>query len=98
MLIAWQVRACHLSLVEDCSHRLWNALGKLRGTQSFLPFPDNLCAQVVDYFMRTKSGGTDGYGSQMLMIPELKLGIIVLANLAGHATSPSQASDVLEVY
>jgi len=32
------------------------------------------------YYVLAKGGAIDGYGSQMMFVPELKLGWIVLAN------------------
>ena len=43
------------------------------------------------YWLRTKRGDVDGYASEMIMVPELKLGIVTLSNVVEHAQSAAQA-------
>ena len=42
--------------------------------------------------IRTKRGDVNGYASEMIMVPELKLGIVVLANIMEHAQDAAQAA------
>ena len=44
-----------------------------------------------DYMIRTKRGDVNGYASELIMVPELKLGIVVLANVMEHAQDAAQA-------
>jgi len=43
--------------------------------------------KVGDYMIRTKRGDVFGYASEIIMVPELKLGIIVLSNCVEHAAN-----------
>lgn len=38
-----------------------------------------------DYFLKTKRGDVNGYATEILMIPEYKLGMLVLTNIVEHA-------------
>eukprot|EP01087_Luapelamoeba_hula_P017704 TRINITY_DN5608_c0_g1_i1.p1 TRINITY_DN5608_c0_g1~~TRINITY_DN5608_c0_g1_i1.p1 ORF type:complete len:531 (-),score=78.18 TRINITY_DN5608_c0_g1_i1:49-1641(-) len=44
-----------------------------------------------DYLLRTKQGDVNGYSSEIIMVPELTFGIVVLANTEFHAASYAQA-------
>jgi len=46
--------------------------------------------KVGKYTLRTKRGDVDGYASELIMIPELKLGWVVLANMVEHAQDTAQ--------
>ena len=41
--------------------------------------------KIGDYMIRTKRGDVDGYASEIIMIPELKVGIVVLSSMVEHA-------------
>ena len=43
------------------------------------------------YWLRTKRGDVPGYASEIMMVPELKLGIVALSNVVEHAQSAAQA-------
>lgn len=42
---------------------------------------------INGHWVRTKSGGIDGYSSHIAMVPELKLGMAVLTSLSGIQAS-----------
>eukprot|EP00808_Paulinella_micropora_P014436 g10109.t1 len=44
-----------------------------------------------DYMLRTKRGDVEGYASELIMVQELKLGFVVLANVMEHAQAAAQA-------
>jgi CubicO group peptidase (beta-lactamase class C family) len=46
--------------------------------------------RIGDYMLRTKRGDVDGYASEIIMIPELKLGFVVLASEVEHAQYAAQ--------
>lgn len=46
--------------------------------------------RIGDYMIRTKRGDVDGYASEIIFVPELKLGIVVLANIVEHAQDAAQ--------
>ena len=46
--------------------------------------------KVGRYTLRTKRGDVDGYASELIMIPELRLGWVVLANTVEHAQDTAQ--------
>jgi len=41
--------------------------------------------RIGDYMVRSKRGDVDGYASEIVMIPELKVGLVVLSNMVEHA-------------
>jgi hypothetical protein len=47
--------------------------------------------RLGDYWLHTKMGDVSGYSAEVIMVPELKLGIVVLANLEEHASAPAEA-------
>ena len=51
--------------------------------------------RIGDYMIRTKRGDVKGYASELIMVPELKLGIVVLANQVEHAQYAAQRSILL---
>ena len=46
--------------------------------------------KLGNYMLRTKRGDVDGYASEMIMIPELKIGIVVLSSMVEHAQYVAQ--------
>eukprot|EP00040_Diaphanoeca_grandis_P032590 m.197996 g.197996 ORF g.197996 m.197996 type:complete len:530 (-) comp32675_c0_seq1:89-1678(-) len=46
--------------------------------------------KMGDYWLRTKRGDVNGYASEIVMVPELKLGIVALSNVVEHAQLPAQ--------
>eukprot|EP00927_Polykrikos_kofoidii_P066035 TRINITY_DN61708_c0_g1_i1.p1 TRINITY_DN61708_c0_g1~~TRINITY_DN61708_c0_g1_i1.p1 ORF type:complete len:618 (+),score=96.52 TRINITY_DN61708_c0_g1_i1:88-1941(+) len=46
--------------------------------------------RLGDYMLRTKRGDVDGYASEIIMAPELKLGLVVLASQMEHAQATAQ--------
>jgi len=46
--------------------------------------------RVGDYMIRTKRGDVEGYASELILVPELKLGIVVLASIVEHAQATAQ--------
>ncbi len=46
--------------------------------------------KVQNYLLRTKEGDLEGYSSNVILVRELKLGVVVLTNVLSHATSYSR--------
>jgi len=47
--------------------------------------------QLGKFLLRLKRGDVDGYASEIVMVPEMKLGLVVLTNIVEHAPPYAQA-------